>query len=130
MKPEQQALIGKAETSLRAARLLADNSYYDSAISEAYYVMFYCAKALILGKGLTHSKHSAVISAFGQHLAKPGLVPTELHRFILEAQQHRLVADYTGDLRMTPDTTERDIQHAEAFLRRTKANLADDAYND
>lgn len=72
MIPEQAALLRKAQDSLRAARLLADQQLYDFAVSRAYYAMFYVAQAFLLGEGLSFSKHSAVIAAFGQQFAKTG----------------------------------------------------------
>ena len=70
MTSEQAALIKKAEESLRAARLLAKDTLYDFAVSRAYYAMFYVAQAFLLEEKLAYSKHSAVISAFGQRLTK------------------------------------------------------------
>ena len=80
MTPEQAALVRKARDSLRAARVLADQEHlYDFAVSRAYYAMFYIAEAFLLGEGLAFSKHSAVIAAFGQRVAKTGRVPKEFH---------------------------------------------------
>lgn len=42
--------------------------------------MLYIAEAFLLEKGLTFSKHSAVISAFGKHFAKTGELPKDFHR--------------------------------------------------
>lgn len=75
MTPDQAALLRKAHTSLHAARLLAGEKLYDFAVSRAYYTMFYIAEALLLGQGLSFSKHSAVLAAFGERLAKQGIVP-------------------------------------------------------
>jgi len=58
MSPEQQALIRKAQQSLEAARLLAGGGFHDFAVARAYYTMLYVAQALLLGKGLSYSKHS------------------------------------------------------------------------
>ncbi len=80
MTPEQQALLDKARRSLEAARSLIQQGFYDFAVSRAYYAMFYIAEALLDQEGLSFSSHAAVISAFGQHLARPGKVPTEVHR--------------------------------------------------
>ena len=82
MSLEQQALIRKAQQSLGAARLLADGGFHDFAVARAYYTMLYATQALLLEKGLSFSKHSAVIAAFGKHFAKPGLVASELHRYL------------------------------------------------
>jgi uncharacterized protein (UPF0332 family) len=44
--------------------------------------MFYVAQAFLLGDGLAFSKHSAVISAFGQHFTKTGRAPADFHRYL------------------------------------------------
>ncbi len=69
---EVDALIGKARQSLGAARTLLRDGYTDFAASRAYYAMFYVAEALLLARGLSYTKHSAVISAFGREFAKAG----------------------------------------------------------
>jgi uncharacterized protein (UPF0332 family) len=58
MRPEQADLLVKAQQSLEAARVMEERGYYDFAASRAYYTMFYLAEALLLGLGLTFSKHS------------------------------------------------------------------------
>lgn len=58
MTPEQAALLRKAQDSVRAAKLLASQGFYDFAASRAYYAMFYVAEAILLSQGLSFSKHS------------------------------------------------------------------------
>ncbi len=70
MTSGQSALLQKATDNTQAARLLVEGDFYDISISRAYYAMFYIAEAFLLSKGFTFSKHSAVISAFGQYFAK------------------------------------------------------------
>nr|WP_228055301.1 HEPN domain-containing protein [Gloeocapsopsis crepidinum] len=65
MTPEQQGLLEKASHSLQAAKLLNAQQLAEFAVSRAYYATFYIAEALLEGEGLTYSKHSAVIAAFG-----------------------------------------------------------------
>lgn len=72
MMPEQEALLRKAHDSLRASQLLSTEGFYDFAVSRAYYTMFYGAEALLLGRGLSFSKHSAVTAPFGKELVKTG----------------------------------------------------------
>jgi uncharacterized protein (UPF0332 family) len=62
MTREQAALLKKARDSLRGAKLLAEDGLHDFAASRAYYTMFYVAEALLLGEGLSFSKHTAVIA--------------------------------------------------------------------
>lgn len=62
----------KGRRSLEAGRSLYSRGDYDFAASRAYYAMFYLVEALLSSLGLSFSKHSAVISAFGQHFVKTG----------------------------------------------------------
>lgn len=71
MTEDQRELLLKAQQSLEAAKLLLNNNYPDYATSHAYYTMFYIAEAFLEGEGLSFSKHSAVIAAFGREFAKP-----------------------------------------------------------
>ncbi len=94
MNAEQTVLLRKAAEKLGAARVLIEAGIYGSAVSEAYYVMFNAAKAILIEKNILRHKHGAVIAAFGEHLAKTGLVPYELHRWFIAAEKDRLIADY------------------------------------
>lgn len=116
MTPEQADLLAEAQRSLAAARLLESNGYGGFAASRAYYAMFYCAEALLLGKGLAFSKHSAVHGAFGQHFAKTGLVPAELHRDLIRGAEVREAADYGKGQRITPQECEVQVANAERFI--------------
>jgi uncharacterized protein (UPF0332 family) len=56
--------------------------------------MFYIAAAFLEGKGLSFSKHSAVIAAFRREFARPQRVLPEFHRFLIEAQELCATGDY------------------------------------
>jgi uncharacterized protein (UPF0332 family) len=116
MIPEQAALLRKARDSLRGATLLAGNGLYDFAASRAYYTMFYVAEALLLGEGLSFSKHTAVIAAFGRRFARTGVVPAEFHRYLLDGQDMRTVGDYGTGPGLTRAQTAEQIARAERFL--------------
>ena len=117
MTSEQEALLRKAYSSLSAARLLADQQYYDFSISRAYYVMFYVAQAFLAGDGLSFSKHSAVIAAFGQYFAKTGRVPVEYHRYLIESEQRRNIGDYDLQSGLTEGDAKEQLTHADEFLK-------------
>jgi uncharacterized protein (UPF0332 family) len=116
MTPEQEALLKKAQESIKAAQLLADNQLYDFAVSRAYYAMFYVVEALLLGEGLSFSKHSAVIAAFGLHFTKTGRTPADFHRYLIEGQASRNIGDYDPVSTLTNDQAEEQIRRAEVFL--------------
>jgi uncharacterized protein (UPF0332 family) len=113
---EQQSLLLKAQQSLEAAKLLLTNNFPDYATSRAYYTMFYIAEAFLEGEGLSFSKHSAVISAFGREFAKPQRIPSDFHRFLIEAQELRTAGDYGQPNAVTIDQAAEQIDPAEQFL--------------
>ena len=116
MMPEQQALLKKAENSLAAAQLLLNEGFYDFAVSRIYYAMFYIAEAFLLGEGLAFSSHSAVIAAFGRHFAKTERVPPEFHRYLIQAQDSRLISDYDPSSQLTEASAINHLERAQAFL--------------
>ncbi len=116
MTREQSALLAKAERSIEAARLLTANGMSDFAVSRAYYAMFYAAEALLLGKDLAFSKHSAVIAAFGQHFARSGRVSVELHQHLREGQDLRNIGDYGAGEPVGAEDAAEQILRAVRFL--------------
>ncbi len=116
MNIEQEALLVKATRSLEAARVLLQTGFPEFAASRAYYTMFYVAEAFLEGEGLSYSKHSAVISAFGQQFARTNRVPTELHRILIEAEQIRRRGDYQNQLTISEDQAFEMIEQAQRFL--------------
>lgn len=117
MTDEQRALLRKADQSVAAARVLADGGMHDFAVSRAYYAMFYAAQALLLGRGLRFSKHSAVQAAFGQHFARTGVLPSELHRHLLDGSDARTVGDYDVGPSLTEEDSALHIGRAGDFVR-------------
>ncbi len=116
MKIEQQQLLEKAKESLEAAQILIDNNLAAIAVTRAYYSMFYVAEAFLLGEELTFSSHSAVISAFGRLFAKEKRLPVDYHRYLINAQEKRIEADYN----LTPNIT---LLEAELIISQAKEML-------
>jgi uncharacterized protein (UPF0332 family) len=109
-------LLGKAQRTVQSARLLLTDGDYDGAVSRACYAMFYVAEALLLAKDMTFSSHSAVISAFGKEFAKPGTIPGEYHRYLMDAQEARNTGDYQVVSHLTEEETVQHITHPEQLL--------------
>ncbi len=117
MTSEQIALLRKSQESLSAARLLLSQKHFDFAVSRAYYGMFYVVEALLLGDGLTFSKHSAVLSAFGKQFVKTGKAPEEFHQYLVEGHENRNISDYDTGPGLSKEQAEKQISHAEMFLQ-------------
>ena len=126
MTPEQEGLVEKAQQSLEAARLLHTNSQHAFAAARAYYAMFYLAEAMLLGEGLSFSRHAGVVAAFGQHFAKTGRAPAELHSYLIRGLEVRHLADYSTMPVSAAEATEQ-IQRADEFLRLARCYLGGSA---
>lgn len=116
MTKDQQELLQEARDSIDAAKLLLKGGFCGYAASRAYYAMFYIAEAFLEGEGLSFSKHSAVISAFGKEFARDGKSPHHFHRYLIEAQALRHSGDYGVRNAVEPDQAQEQIARAEEFL--------------
>ncbi|MEB3886617.1 HEPN domain-containing protein [Lyngbya sp. CCY1209] len=123
MTEDQLELCLKARQSLNAAQVLLNNGFPDYAASRAYYAMFYIAEAFLEGEGMSFSKHSAVISAFGRDFANTGRIPVPFHRFLIEAQNLRNSGDYGGLNSVTNKEAEEQINRAIQFLELAEQQL-------
>lgn len=78
--------------------------------------MFYIAEAFLEGEGMSFSKHSAVISAFGQYFANTGRVPVEFHKFLIGAQELRNIGDYGEIDEVSIEAATLQLTRAEQFI--------------
>lgn len=116
MTQEQRRLLELARNSLDAAGLLEEAGHHGFAASRAYYAMFYVAEALLLDRGLSYSKHGAVVAAFGEHFVKTGVVASQFHRSLIRAMAVRHAGDYAGPGSVTTEEASAQIQRAQEFL--------------
>ncbi len=117
---EISKLIKKAERSLEVAKLLLDRGDYDFAVSRAYYAMFYCAKAMLLAKGISSKKHSSTISLFCEKFVKSGEFSKELASYLIDAFRKRQIGDYDVFIMPTKDEAEDLINKADLFVKEVK----------
>jgi len=120
-------LMLKASQASISAKFLLDAGDIDGACNRAYYAMFDAARAaLIAGRSPVPAEiartHSGLISAFGLHLVKTGLVANELGRMLNRAEEIRLVADYKGDSVELEDAREV-VRQAAGFVEAMRSQF-------
>lgn len=113
----------RAEEKLRSANLLFENNMFTDAISEAYYAMFYAAKALLASKSIYPRTHAGVVSQFGLQFVNRGLVEELYAKSLAKAQTKREKADYDIYYEPSKEEAESVIEDAEKFLERIKRAL-------
>ncbi|GFP33260.1 uncharacterized protein HKBW3S42_01594 [Candidatus Hakubella thermalkaliphila] len=131
MKYEKEIKIirEKARENLASAELQLNEGFYDSAVSRAYYAMFYMAEAILLTKELTFSKHSAVIAAFGHHFAKANVLPKELHQHLREAFAERQKGEYEFLIKIDQAEATDILEKAKKFFEKTEEYLLGEGYD-
>ncbi len=116
MNTDSHKLLEKAWRAVRAATTLLQHGDTDFAAGRAYYAMFYTAEALLNEKGLRSHKHGGVHALFGEHFTKTGLLNAKFHRFLLDAFDRRLQADYAFEAVITREEVNTMIEQAREFL--------------
>lgn len=99
--------MGRAHEDVEAAEEVLLTTHPDRAAGDAYYAMFHAAEALLLSLGMEFSKHSATHAAFGKYFSKPGRVPQQLHRYMLDAFDARLTTEYDVTVKLRVEKSAR-----------------------
>lgn len=113
MKAESAKHLRRADELLVVANDNLEMGHYPDSGSRSYYAVFHTAKAVLLELGIERSSHHGVWAAFGQFVARPGLMNSRLHAAALEALQSRVRSDYLAE----PGDTREDAEDALAAAR-------------
>ena len=89
------ALLKRARRELEFASFAITGGYPEQATSRAYYAAFYAASAALASVGVSRSKHSAVLAAFGEKVIKGGGLDPAVGASLRELFNLRIAADYT-----------------------------------
>ena len=111
-----QDYIQRSKDALEVAATMITHQYWSDAVSKAYYAMFYAANAIILTKGISASKHSAVISIFGEQFARTNVIDRRFHREFIDAFDNRQTADYSPRVLITPEDARNRLKAANEFV--------------
>ena len=116
MNEEIQALVRKSRKALEAGRLMLSGGFPEQAASEAYYAMFYAAKAMLLREGKRLKQHKQVIRAFKNLAAKTGR--SRFYDLLSNGFKLRHFAAYETDLvvKVSEDRARAALNAANEFL--------------
>ena len=81
-------------TTFEAARVLADNGFWNSAVNRLYYSLFYAVSALLVFHDIQTKKHSSVKSQFSLHFIKTGVFDKKYGQLLSELFDWRQKGDY------------------------------------
>lgn len=121
-------LVKKGRESIKSAEVLFREKFYDFSASRVYYGMFYVTEALLLAKGLSFSKNSAVISAFGKEFIKSEVLQSKLRNYLIDAFDARQIGDYRINSSISEDKAKKLIEHAKEFIKMIEEYMRKEGY--
>lgn len=113
---EIKSLIERAKKYIKSAEMLLKEEDYESSVSRTYYALFYSTQAILLTKNLSFSSHKGVISAFGEHFVKSGILPKEMSRELNRAFEKRQIGDYEYQFIISKDEAEEILAKGKKFI--------------
>ncbi len=116
MTPEQERLLEIARRAVRAAERSISADDAATAANRAYYAMLYAAQAALVGEEVEVRSHGAVHAAFGSRFAKTRRLDPRLHRWLLDAFDLRLLADYDPMWTLEAASLQETVDQAQSMI--------------
>lgn len=123
-----KTIMSKARDSLVVAKQLHIENHYNHAASRAYYAVFHALQAILLTKGLSFSKHSAVLSAFNKEFIFTKIFIKDFYDKIVRLFKDRLTGDYGYEKEVTRENSEMDVADAEMIINAIEEYLQKEGY--
>ena len=77
-----------------AAKVLAENGFWNSAVNRLYYAVFYAFNALLVQNEIITNSHSGTRSQFSLHYIKTGKLDKKFGKLLTELYDWRQKGDY------------------------------------
>ena len=86
--------IESARKTFEAAKVLAENEFWNSVVNRLYYSIFYAVNALLVMNEIQTKSHSATKSQFSLHFVKTGKFDKKYGKLLSELFDWRQKGDY------------------------------------
>ncbi len=121
-------MMAKAKDSMDVAKQLHEQKHYNDAASKAYYAVFHSLQTILLTKGLSFSKHSAVLSAFNKEFIYSGVFAKDFYTKIIRLFKDRQIGDYEYAKDIDRESSETDVADAELIINAIEEYLKNEGY--
>lgn len=109
--------IETSKKTLEAAKVLADNGFWNSSVNRLYYSLFYAVNALLLLNGIKTKSHSGTKSQFTVHFIKTGKLDKKYGRLLSELFDWRQKGDYENVFDYDSDSVQPLFKPVEEMIR-------------
>ena len=86
--------IETAYKTFDAAKMLADNEFWNSSVNRLYYSLFYAVNALLVLNEIKTKTHSSIKSQFSLHFIKSGRIDKKYGKLLAKLFDWRQKGDY------------------------------------
>ena len=86
--------IETAYKTFDAAKMLADNEFWNSSVNRLYYSLFYAVNALLVLNEIKTKTHSSIKSQFSLHFIKTGKIDKKYGKLLAKLFDWRQKGDY------------------------------------
>jgi len=107
--------ISKSAEILADAKLLFENSRWNSCVNRLYYSAYYIVSALLHSKGIKAESHNGVKTQFNLHFVKSGIVSLENGKLFANLFDWRQETDYADFIDFDEETTNTLLPKVEEF---------------
>lgn len=107
----------KAHRFLDQAQMVQEMQQWDLAANRYYYACFHAVQALFIHNGLASKRHSGMLSQFGLHFIKTGLIEDRLGGFLTRMEQLREKGDYNCLFAICKDDLDTIIEPAKELIQ-------------
>ena len=108
--------LNNARQTLEDVKIIVNNKLWNTAANRLYYACYYAVSALLVKNNFAAYTHAGVLSQFGLHFVKKGLISKEQGKFYKQLFNLRQSGDYDDWF----DSEEKDVmpllKPAEEFI--------------
>lgn len=116
--PDAGKYLERAYDALETSKILLENGKYNAAVSQAYYSMYYAAKALLSIKHLFPKTHKGVVAKLGLEFVNKGYIEEVYGAALAKAFKRRERVDYDIYYSASEDEASLAVEEAKKFVER------------
>lgn len=115
--------IEKSDISMKEAELMAENGFFDSAVTRLYYACYYILSALLIKNSIEANTHQGVKRMFSLKFIAPGILDQKYIKIYSKLLQGRQISDYEDFIYQNKESYSLYYEEALDFCKTIKTLL-------
>lgn len=115
-----EQLLDGASDKFTAAEVLANQEFFEDAVTRMFYGLLFCARALLLTAEKSPEEPDEIIAAFNSEIVKKGIMDKEWGTFIKDVKNMAQKADFSPTFTVSEEKMEALMERAELFMEQAE----------